>query len=57
MTGGKLNETAQRQQDDRKKRLAHALRSNMALRKKRARPDQELKQPPQSQSAEADSER
>ncbi|MGB8816648.1 MAG: hypothetical protein WCC66_01875 [Rhizobiaceae bacterium] len=37
MTGGKLNETAQRQQQDRKKRLAEALRANIALRKIRAR--------------------
>ena len=36
MTDGKLNQTAQRQQQDRKKRLAEALRSNMALRKSRA---------------------
>lgn len=39
MTGGKLNETARRQQEARKKRLAEALRANMALRKKRAKPD------------------
>jgi hypothetical protein len=37
MTGGKLNETARRQQEARKKRLAEALRANMAKRKQRAR--------------------
>jgi hypothetical protein len=37
MTDGKLNQTAQRQQEDRKKRLAEALRANIALRKNRVR--------------------
>ncbi len=37
MAEGKLNQTAQRQQDARKKRLAEALRANMTLRKIRGK--------------------
>ena len=39
MTGGKLNETARRQQEARNKRLAEALRANITLRKKRTKPE------------------
>ena len=37
MMDGKLNQTATRQQEDRKRRLAEALRANIALRKNRVR--------------------
>lgn len=52
MAEGKLNKAAQRQQEARKKRLAEALRANMALRKNRgkAKPDPE----PQTGTDESD---
>ena len=51
MTDGKLNQTAQRQQEDRRKRLAEALRANMALRKNRVRSATAADQQPMSDDA------
>lgn len=51
MTDGKLNQTAQRQQEDRKKRLAEALRANITLRKNRVRSGPAAEQQPISGDA------